>query len=83
MAGSKFRTGAARVMAWIALVGGLIGIVNALNMKTTVEGVYNQGLLHDRLVEVLVSGFAILSGLLVLCGLALIATIRERLPLNH
>jgi len=78
--GSEFRRGAAWVMAWIALIGGLFGMLNALNMNTTVEGVYNQGLMHDRLVEVLVSGFAILSGLLVLCGLGLMATIREQSP---
>lgn len=83
MSGSTFRMGAARVVAWIALIGGLLGMLNAWNMKTTVEGVYNQGLLHDRQVEVLVSCFAILSGLLVLCCVALMATIRERLPLNR
>ena len=83
MGGSRFRMGAARVVAWIALVGGLIGMLNALNTKTTVEGVYNQGLMHERLVDVIVSGFAILSGLLMLCFLGLMSTVRERLPFNR
>ena len=83
IAGSEFWRRAAKVIAWVALVGGVIGMLNALDMKTTVEGVHNQGLMHERLVNVMVSGLAILSGLLLLCGLGLIATIRERLPLNR
>jgi DNA-directed RNA polymerase subunit RPC12/RpoP len=83
MGTSGFWRGATKVVAWIALIGGLLRMLDALTMKTTVEGVYNQGLMHERLVEVLVSGFAILSALVVLSGMALMATIRERLPLNR
>jgi hypothetical protein len=83
MGTSGFWRGATKVVAWIALIGGLLRMLDALSMKTTVEGVYNQGLMHERLVDVIVSGLAILSALLVLSGLALMATIRERLPLNR
>jgi hypothetical protein len=80
MGTAGFWRGATKVVGWIALIGGLIGMLDALSTKTTVEGVYNQGLMHDRLVDVMVSGLAILSGLLILCFLALMHTIRERPP---
>jgi hypothetical protein len=80
MGTARFWRGATKAVGWIALIGGLIGMLDALSMKTTVEGVYNQGLMHDRLVDVMVSGLAILSGLLILCFLGLMHTIRERPP---
>jgi hypothetical protein len=82
MGTARFWRGATKVVAWIALIGGLIGIFNALSMKTTVEGVYNQGLMHERLVDVIVSGLAILSGLLILCFVGLMRIIREQLPFS-